>query len=314
MPERGGRRLRTVLAVLLALLCVTGVELLACRLFAPALFERVVTSVTTPILTAADWGRRGSVRLLTARREAAGALAEAMVTTVRDAWVEAQERIDRLFFPEPPAVQQEAGEAQLAPERGPTEDEGITRFVREGEREWLTGGLTDITYYHQDEEPWAEQPYGYDDIGRYGCGPTVMAMVVDSLTDTASDPAQMADWAFAHGQWASRSGSNHTIVEEAAAAFGLAAAPLTEREAGDIVSALTAGKLVVALMGPGHFTTGGHFILLRGVTLTGQVLVADPNSRERSLTEWDPSLIAEELSTARSGGAPLWTVERPAGE
>ena len=41
-------------------------------------------------------------------------------------------------------------------------------------------------------------------------------------------------------------------------------------------------------MGPGHFTNGGHFIILRGVTLDGSVLVADPASQERSLTTWDP--------------------------
>ena len=66
------------------------------------------------------------------------------------------------------------------------------------------------------------------------------------------------------------------------------------------------GQLLVALMGPGHFTDGGHFIVLRGVTLTGQVLVADPNSRERSLALWDPQLILDELSDSRSSGAPLW--------
>ena len=35
-------------------------------------------------------------------------------------------------------------------------------------------------------------------------------------------------------------------------------------------------------MSAGHFTSGGHFILLRGVTLDGNILVADPNSRARS--------------------------------
>ena len=38
----------------------------------------------------------------------------------------------------------------------------------------------------------------------------------------------------------------------------------------------------------------------------GKVLVADPNSRERSLMAWDPELILSELSASRSSGAPLW--------
>jgi hypothetical protein len=61
-------------------------------------------------------------------------------------------------------------------------------------------------------------------------------------------------------------------------------------------------------MGPGHFTQRGHFILLRGTTLSGEVLVADPNSRERSLTAWDPQLILDELSSHTSDGAPLWAL------
>ena len=61
-------------------------------------------------------------------------------------------------------------------------------------------------------------------------------------------------------------------------------------------------------MGPGHFTQGGHFILLRGVTLSGMILVADPNSEERSLMEWDPQLILDELSASTASGAPLWVL------
>ena len=49
-----------------------------------------------------------------------------------------------------------------------------------------------------------------------------------------------------------------------------------------------------------------HFIVLRGVTLTGEVLVADPNSRDRSLALWDAQLILDELSSSRIDGAPLW--------
>ena len=74
--------------------------------------------------------------------------------------------------------------------------------------------------------------------------------------------------------------------------------------------AASAATLLVALMGPGHFTKGGHFILLRGVTLTGTLLVADPNSVERSLAEWEPQLILDELSSSTNNGAPLWVLSK----
>lgn len=59
----------------------------------------------------------------------------------------------------------------------------------------------------------------------------------------------------------------------------------------------------------GHFTERGHFIILRGVTLEGRVLVADPNSRERSLAAWEPQLIWMSSHPAaararRCGGSP----------
>ena len=93
--------------------------------------------------------------------------------------------------------------------------------------------------------------------------------------------------------------------------YGLEAAPLEERTPETLRDALLSGKLVVALMGPGHFTNNGHFILLRGVTLSGTVLVADPNSTERSLCEWEPQLILDELSSNHASGGPLWTVSVP---
>lgn len=40
-------------------------------------------------------------------------------------------------------------------------------------------------------------------------------------------------------------------------------------------------KLVVAIMSEGHFTSSGHFIVLRGVK-DGQIMVADPASYKRS--------------------------------
>ena len=78
------------------------------------------------------------------------------------------------------------------------------------------------------------------------------------------------------------------------------------QDADDLLQQLASGKIMVALMSKGHFTQKGHFILLRGATLDGQVLVADPNSPERSLMAWDPQIILDELSASRDSGAPLW--------
>ena len=77
-----------------------------------------------------------------------------------------------------------------------------------------------------------------------------------------------------------------------------------------LLTRLTNGEVAVALVGSGHFTKNGHFILLRGVTLGGDILVADPASRDRSLIPWELSLILDELSPSRTNGAPLWILSR----
>ena len=78
----------------------------------------------------------------------------------------------------------------------------------------------------------------------------------------------------------------------------------------DLLQRLMGGEIAVALMSKGHFTNNGHFILLRGVTLDGQVLVADSASPERSLTPWDLDLILDELASRRNS-ASLWMVSSP---
>ena len=75
------------------------------------------------------------------------------------------------------------------------------------------------------------------------------------------------------------------------------------------VEALSTGQLLVALMGPGHFTNGGHFIVLRGLTLDGRVLVADPASVKRSNKEWDLRIVTGEASRkVGSAGGPFWVL------
>ena len=60
-------------------------------------------------------------------------------------------------------------------------------------------------------------------------------------------------------------------------------------------------------MTKGHFTNGGHFIVLRGVR-DGKILVADPASRDRSNMEWDLSIILNEASTYAAAGGPFWII------
>lgn len=269
-----------LLLLILALLCIGGTELLVCRYVAPDLFAQITAPVKEMAGQAVHLGET-----LLARAEA--------------------------LAPAPAEEEEEPPENQLAGEPAlensqPREDPTITEFTQRSGAEVLTGGNIEVVYFNQSEEPWATAPYGPDTIGGYGCGPTVMSMLVSSLTDQTVDPAAMAQWAYQQGYCAAGSGSYNSLIPGAAEAYGLNLQTWTDLSAQGLSQALASGHVFVALMTRGHFTARGHFILLRGLTLEGKVLVADPNSRERSLTAWDPQLIIDELSAARNSGAPLW--------
>ena len=161
----------------------------------------------------------------------------------------------------------------------------------------FTDGATEVVYFNQLDERWANKPYGTDNIGGYGYGPTAMSIVVSSLTNVV-DPVEMSKWAYQNGGWCSRSGSYHALIPNAAQAWGLTVVGCTASEPQRVLDTLSGGKLVVAIMTKGHFTSGGYFIVLRGVQ-DGKILVADPASYTRSQQVWDLSIILNEPAGLR---------------
>ena len=168
-------------------------------------------------------------------------------------------------------------------------------------------GGTPVVYFNQMDERYADKPYGTDHIGSYGCGPSAMAIVVSSLAGETVDPVEMADWAYKNGYWCKGSGSYHALIPGAAKAWGLPVSGCSASEPQRIIDALSEGKLVVAIMAKGHFTSSGHFIVLRGVQ-DGKVMVADPGSYKRSNQLWDLSIILNEASRRAAAGGPFWII------
>lgn len=179
-------------------------------------------------------------------------------------------------------------------------------YLEDQQSELITGGTHEVIYYNQTDPQWGN--YGYDSINGYGCGPTSMAMIVSTLTDRIYTPDEMADIFVEEEFWCYGSGTYYSFADGSGERFQLTVESLQPETttASDLKQHLMSGKLAIALMGPGHFTSGGHYIVLRGTTLTGDILVADPASRDRSLTTWSPELILEELSWVRTSGAPIW--------
>ncbi len=297
-PNQKGKKV--VALLLLAFLCIGSAELIACRIADPVLFEKL----TAPV-----------VRAFHTAKEAAARAVSSCTAFVSHIFSSFTSWLKELAAP-PENDNAETEQSQLASDptivdTEPVTDPLITELQTVGEQAILTGGPVQIVYYNQGEDPWKDMPYGTDHIGGYGCGPTVTAMIVSSITDEQIDPAAMAQWAVERHHWAAGSGSYHSIVKDAAEFYGLQCESLTDRTPEGLRSALLSGKLLVALMRQGHFTNNGHFIILHGATLSGEILVADPNSLERSLTAWDPQLILDELSKNAVSGGPIWVISSP---
>lgn len=173
-------------------------------------------------------------------------------------------------------------------------------------QEVIVGGNYELFYFNQTDPQWGD--YGSDSISGYGCGPTASAMLVSTLTGHYIDPQEMSDIFVREGYWAKDSGTYFSFANGVGELFELEVTSVQPENitASDLIDHLLTGDMAIALMSTGHFTNGGHFIVLRGVTLSGDILVADPASRDRSLTLWSPQLILDELSPTRYNGSPIW--------
>ena len=156
--------------------------------------------------------------------------------------------------------------------------------------EFMTGGIGDIYYFNQLD--YASEPYSYyGTIASHGCGPTSLAIVVSSLLKEVHDPVELTDKVCSIGGCFNE-GSSWDSITNTPPLYGLQVSRTTNTQ--EVISSLGTGKsLVIAIMCPGHFTSGGHFIVLTGTNSNGEVTVADPASRDRS-TNWDFNIVAEE--------------------
>lgn len=173
----------------------------------------------------------------------------------------------------------------------------------------FSDGAIDVTYFNQAVGYWANELYGTSStIKAAGCGPTAMAIVISTFTGETHDPYELATWSYNNGHRCEGNGSYHTLIPAASEAYGLTCEGISGDNPQDIVDALTSGKLVVAIMSKGHFTNNGHFIVLRGVTSDGKILVADPGSTTRSGQEWDLDIIIDERNINAGAGGPFWAI------
>lgn len=144
------------------------------------------------------------------------------------------------------------------------------------------------------DERWGYTEYGGELMGLSGCGPTCLSMVcIYLLNDIQYTPRYIADFAERNGYCVPGNGSSWTLISEGGRMLGLDVIeiPLDENR---IIRNLEVGNPVICVMGPGDFTSTGHFIVMTGYE-DGKISVNDPNSPTRSNMLWEYDSIKDQI-------------------
>lgn len=155
---------------------------------------------------------------------------------------------------------------------------------------------TPVPLFLQWDARWGYVPYGKHNIGISGCGPTCLSMVLYSLTgDKSLTPDFLAQRAMNEGYYVEGVGTSWTFLTNVCKDYGVNVT-LTEIITPEKIKEYTAaGGLIICSMGPGDFTDTGHFIVVRGITDTGKLLINDPFSKANTEKEWEYETVAAQM-------------------
>lgn len=153
----------------------------------------------------------------------------------------------------------------------------------------------DMPLYLQYSGSWSSMAYGNGTISSKGCAPTCLAMVLSYMRQEQILPSDIVAWT-GNRYYVNGAGSSWDIFPAVASNWGISCKSLGHSQS-NMLAALSAGKPVIASMGPGEFTKGGHFIVLTGLTSDGKITVNDPNDsakKNHKGRSFDVSLIMRE--------------------
>lgn len=175
-------------------------------------------------------------------------------------------------------------------ERNPETEEFVLHYPLEYDKE---PNIDLSAYENSDTVPlflqwdrqWGYIEYGSNVAGLTACGPVCLAMAGYYLTgDARFSPDKVMQFAMDNGYYAPGSGSSWSLISEGGWKLGLdiTEIPLDENR---IIRNLEVDNPIICVMGPGDFTTTGHFIVMTGYE-NGMIRINDPNSVENSEKLW----------------------------
>lgn len=159
---------------------------------------------------------------------------------------------------------------------------------------------TEVPLFMQWDKRWGYIKYGDDVVGLTGCGPVCLSMAaVYVKQDIKYSPDYMIEFAIDNGYCLNGGGSKWTLISEGGKKLGMDVVeiPLDENR---IIKNLEVGNPVICVMGPGDFTTKGHFIVMTGYE-NGKIKINDPNSYANSEKLWNYNDIYKQIKN-------LWVI------
>ena len=176
--------------------------------------------------------------------------------------------------------------------------------------------------YLQTDPRWANVDYSArgekTTIGKSGCGPTAMAMVLATWADKSVTPKSECAWALAHGYKAPHQGTYYGYFAAAAKRYGLYCRMLNganiygnpnSKYHAEAKAAVDRGNLVIACMGRGLWTSSGHFVLVWKIN-GNTIYINDPASTRTVRTQGDYSLFKQQVKYYFVVKKPA-TIQRP---
>lgn len=160
--------------------------------------------------------------------------------------------------------------------------------------------------YLQIDSRWKNKPYRVpgekSTIGSAGCGPTCAAMAIETLTGKTCTPVDTCAWSIAHGYKAKNQGTYYGYFAPQFAAYGIGCKQLLGSRIlnkpahpihDQVKQYLADGYYVIALMGPGTWTKGGHFVLLWA--WDDKVRINDPASTKNARLNGYPDTFKKQV-------------------
>lgn len=162
-------------------------------------------------------------------------------------------------------------------------------------------------YYMQTDGRWKAVRYAVGKskatIGGTGCGPACAAMIAATWLDPAITPVETAAWAVENGYRTADNGTAWALFQGFAERHKLPFLQTGSHSAA--FSCVKDGGLVVCIMGPGRWTTGGHYILWYACE-GSNVLIHDPASKAANRARAPLSVLRAEVRCYFCFWPPVW--------